>query len=311
MIPDVERYCGCLMGLAVGDALGTTVEFRSPGTFKPLEDIVGGGPFHLEPGQWTDDTSMALCLAESLITCQDFNPVDQLQRYLRWYREGHLSSNGYCFDIGNTVRDALLRFEKTGEPYCGSTNPHTAGNGSIMRLAPVAMFYAHQPDLLLQRAADSSRTTHGATAAVDACRYLAALLCGALNGVEKEILLSKCYCPVPDYWEREPLVAEIGEVASGSFNYRQPPEIKGSGYVVRSLEAALWAFTQTQSFRDGCLLAANLGDDADTTAAVFGQLAGAYYGLQAIPVAWRGKIAYRSMIEGMATDLFDRSKDSG
>ena len=118
----IERYRGCLLGLAAGDALGTTLEFQPPGSFKPVEDIVGGGPFNLAPGQWTDDTSMALCLTESLIECQEFNPTDQMNRYIRWYRQGHLSSTGMCFDIGNTVRSALERFERTGEPNSGSTD---------------------------------------------------------------------------------------------------------------------------------------------------------------------------------------------
>ena len=126
-----DRFRGCLLGLAVGNAVGTTLEFKPPGSFKPISDMVGGGPFRLKPGEWTDDTSMALCLAESLIAKQCFDPSDQLQRYLKWYREGHLSSNGRCFDIGNTVRHALTRFEKTGEPYSGSTDHSSAGNGSL------------------------------------------------------------------------------------------------------------------------------------------------------------------------------------
>ena len=133
----IDRYLGAMLGLAAGDALGTTLEFKPPGSFDPIDDMIGGGPFDLEPGQWTDDTSMALCLAESLIERRAFDPVDQLERYTRWYRTGHLSSNGRCFDIGNTVRDALDRFSRTRQPFCGSTSPRAAGNGSIMRLAPV------------------------------------------------------------------------------------------------------------------------------------------------------------------------------
>ena len=123
-----------MIGLAVGDAVGTTVEFKAPGTFAPVSDMVGGGPFGLRPGQWTDDTSMALCLAESLIECGGFDARDQMERYVRWWREGHLSSTGKCFDIGNTTRAALSRFEKTGDPFAGSTEPNVAGNGSLMRL---------------------------------------------------------------------------------------------------------------------------------------------------------------------------------
>src|SRR5262249_24847002 len=155
-------YRGCLLGLAAGDALGTTLEFRSPGSFTPIQDIVGGGPFGLAAGQWTDDTSMALCLAESLIECHGFDPVDPLKRYVRWYRQGHLSSTGHCFDIVNTTRSALRRFEQSGDPYCGPTDSWSAGNGSIMRLAPVPLFFAATPHEAVTRAAESSRTTHGA-----------------------------------------------------------------------------------------------------------------------------------------------------
>jgi ADP-ribosyl-[dinitrogen reductase] hydrolase len=126
-----------MMGLAAGDALGTTVEFKAPGSFFPLTDMVGGGPFALEPGEWTDDTSMALCLADSLIQKQGFDPRDQMERYFRWYREGYMSSNGRSFDIGNTTRTALEKFEATADPFSGPTGPRAAGNGSIMRLAPV------------------------------------------------------------------------------------------------------------------------------------------------------------------------------
>jgi len=134
-----ERYRGAMLGLAVGDALGTTLEFSPPGSFTPIDDIIGGGPFRLAPGAWTDDTSMALCLAESLSECGGFDAADQMRRYVRWYREGHMSSTGGCFDIGNTTRAALQRFEDTGDPWCGSKDPRTAGNGSIMRLAPVVL----------------------------------------------------------------------------------------------------------------------------------------------------------------------------
>jgi ADP-ribosyl-[dinitrogen reductase] hydrolase len=111
-----NKIRGSLIGLAVGDALGVPLEFTSPGQFEPIEDMIGGGSFNLNPGEWTDDTSMALCLAESLIEKKGFDPVDQLERYVRWYREGHLSVNGRCFDIGNTTRDALELFEETHQP---------------------------------------------------------------------------------------------------------------------------------------------------------------------------------------------------
>ena len=189
-----DRFRGCLLGLAVGDALGTTLEFKPPGSFEPIDDMVGGGPFRLLPGQWTDDTSMALCLATSLVECGGFDAADQMQRYVRWWREGYLSSTGSCFDIGNTVSAALSRFLRDGDPYAGSTDPYSAGNGSLMRLAPVPMYFAGHAAKAIAMAADSSRTTHRAPEAVDACRYFAGLLIRALQGVDKETLLSPGYC---------------------------------------------------------------------------------------------------------------------
>lgn len=307
----IERYRGGLLGLAAGDAVGTTLEFKPPGSFVPISDMVGGGPFRLVPGQWTDDTSMALCLAESLIECRGMDLVNQLARYVRWYREGYLSSTGHCFDIGNTVREALLRFERTRAPYCGSTDPMTAGNGSIMRLAPVSLAYAQRPREAMEKCAESSRTTHGAVAAVDACRYLGGLLVGAVSGASKEELLSERYSPVPRYWAQSPLVPEIDEIARGSFKRRQPPKIQGTGYVVRSLEAALWAFYRGDSFREGCLLAVNLGDDADTTGAIYGQLAGVFYGERGIPESWRSRLAQCRLIESFAEQLLALSENLG
>ncbi|MCC3427537.1 MAG: ADP-ribosylglycohydrolase family protein [Microcoleus sp. PH2017_01_SCD_O_A] len=299
----IERYRGSLIGLAVGDALGTTLEFCRPGTFEPINDMIGGGPFRLQPGQWTDDTSMALCLAESLIEKKGFDPVHQLETYLKWRRDGHLSSTGKCFDIGNTVQQALWHFQDTKKPYCGSTDSWAAGNGSIMRLAPIPLFYAKNPLEVIDKSGESSRTTHGAATCVDACRYFGTLIAGAVNGVSKEVLLSERYCPIAEYWAAHPLVAEIDEIAAGSFKRRQPPEIKGTGYVVKSLEAALWAFYNSSSFAEGCLLAVNLGDDADTTGAVYGQLAGAFYGESAIPQKWLSQLAHSSLIASFAEQL--------
>lgn len=292
-----DKARGTLLGLAVGDALGAALEFKPPGTFQPISDMVGGGPWGLEPGQWTDDTSMALCLAGSLIERGDFDPKDQMERYLRWYRHGHLSSTGVCFDIGNTTARALRRFEQTGEPYAGPTEPESAGNGSIMRLAPVPVFYYARGDLhaAVERAGDSSRTTHGAAACIDACRYLAYLIVGALSGKPKEELLS----PPP----LEFSTAEVRAVAEGSFKRRQPPDIRGSGYVVECPEAALWAFWHSDDFREGCLRAVNRGDDADTTGAVYDQLAGAYYGAAAIPRSWVERLALKELIVSYADRL--------
>lgn len=298
-----DRYLGCLLGLAAGDALGTTLEFQPPGSSEPIEDMVGGGPFGLEPGQWTDDTSMALCTAESLLACGGFDPEDQLTRFVRWWQEGYWSSTGECFDIGNTVRAALAQFRETGEPYPGPTGEHRAGNGSLMRLAPVPMYYTDDPARAIEVSARASRTTHGAPQAVDACRYFAGLLVGALEGRPKEELLRPRFCPVEGLYEEEPLDPRVDAVAAGSFQEKEPPQIEGSGYVVRTLEAALWTFDRTESFEEGALAVVNLGDDADTTGAVYGQIAGAHYGRQRLPDRWVEKLARQEEIASMAERL--------
>jgi ADP-ribosyl-[dinitrogen reductase] hydrolase len=290
-----DRFRGCLLGLACGDAVGTTLEFKPRGTFEPITDLVGGGPFGLKPGEWTDDTSMALCLATSLVECNGFDPLDQMERYSRWQTEGYMSSNGVCFDIGNTVADALNRFRTSREPYSGSTHPHTAGNGSLMRLAPVPMFYCSDLDSVARFCGESSRTTHGAREAVDACRWFGTVLAKTLRGESKETVLEGTF--------GLDLAPSILTIAAGSYRIRTREEIKGSGYVVKSLEAALWCFFHTADYRAAILAAANLGDDADTTAAICGQIAGAYYGAGSIPASWLEQLAMRKDITQIADRL--------
>jgi ADP-ribosylglycohydrolase len=266
--------------------------------------MIGGGPFHLRPGEWTDDTSMALCLAESLLECNGFDARDQMQRYVRWWREGSHSSTGHCVDIGNTVRQALTAFERTGDPRSGPTHEMSAGNGSLMRLAPVAMFFSKYSDVdAIAMCGESSVNTHGAPVAVDACRYLGALIAGALSFASKEELLAPRYAEQRGYWDAKPLHPAIAEIADGSFKRKKPPEIRGSGYAAHSLEAALWAFYKSSNFRKGCLMAVNLGEDADTTGAIYGQLAGAYYGAMGIPEKWLARLAKRELLQDYAYRL--------
>ena len=234
-----------------------------------------------------------------MIECGGFDPVDQLERYVRWWRTGHLSSNGRCFDIGIQTRQALASFELNRSPTPASNDPEKAGNGSLMRLAPVPVAYAHEIDAAIDYAGRSTMTTHPAQRPVDSCRFLGALIAAAVTGSAKDELLDA------QFWQWGALHPEIEEVARGSFKRKSPPAIEGSGYVVRCLEAALWALHVADSFREGALLAVNLGDDADTTGAVYGQIAGAIYGDAAIPQDWLAKLAFHDLIGDFADRLTD------
>jgi len=248
---------------------------------------------------------MALCLAVSLLERKGFDPRDQMERYCRWQREGYLSSNGRCFDIGNTVAGALHRYRLTQEPFSGSTDPHTAGNGSLMRLAPIPMYYVEDLTQVIHYAGESSRTTHGAREAVDACRLFGLMVVLALRGEPKEDILFHGHTVTRPADELAPA---IGAIAAGHYQDKQAEQIRGSGYVVASLEAALWCFLHTENFREAILRAANLGDDADTTAAVCGQIAGAYYGVEGIPEDWLAKLAKREFIEHTAIQLYEERR---
>ncbi len=293
-----DRAIGCMVGLAVGDAVGTTVEFKERGRFPPLTDMVGGGPFDLPAGAWTDDTSMSLCLADALLADPNLDQRDLMDRFVRWYRDGENSSTGRCFDIGNATRTALKRFERHGDAVAGSTDPHSAGNGSIMRLAPVAVTWWNDPDRAEMVAVRQGETTHRAPATLDACRLLARLLCAGIAGASRDDLLA------PLDFEADPSIAEI---AAGAWRNKDEPDISSSGYVVHTTEAALWCVCRAHDFRDAILTAANLGEDADTVAAVTGQIAGAVWGLTGIPDDWLERLYDGQRIEALAGQLFDQA----
>ncbi len=289
-----DRFRGALLGLAAGDAVGATLEFCSRGS-AVLTDMVGGGAFGLRPGEWTDDTAMALCLATSLLEKNGFDAEDQMQRYVRWWETGYLSSTGTCFDIGSTVEQALRTYIDTGEYFAGPRGKRSAGNGSIMRLAPVPMFYYPDEEAAIRYSAESSRTTHGAEESIDACRLLGGMLYRALAGrMKEEVLLGDAGFRGAE---------KIAALARGEYAALAADALAGTGYVVKSLEAALWCFHHTDSFAAAVLMAANLGDDADTTAAVCGQLAGAFYGLEGIPAPWREQVARAGEILELADRL--------
>jgi ADP-ribosyl-[dinitrogen reductase] hydrolase len=289
-----DRAIGALLGLATGDAVGTTLEFSPRDTCPPLTDMVGGGPFNLKIGEWTDDTAMALALADSLADRDDLDEQDLLGRFTNWWQWGVYSCTGQCFDIGITTRQALGRWLSTREAHCGSIDPMSAGNGSLMRLAPVAIRFWSDRAKLRDIAARQSKTTNAAPEAVDACIAFAEVLADAIAGLSKpEVLRARA----------EPYRGTIGAIMGGRWRDKERSAIGSSGYVAHSLEAALWCVDRTANFRDAVLMAANLGDDADTTAAITGQLAGALYGASGIPENWVSRIAWLDVIKEKAIDL--------
>ncbi len=297
-----DKFSGTLLGLAIGDALGAQVEFKPRGSFDPVTDMQGGGPHDLEPGYWTDDTSMALCLAESLIE-SDFDLKGQLAKYLKWYQEGYLSSTGECFDIGNNTADSLNHYKMTGE--LPPEKERAAGNGSLMRLAPVPMYCHRDFARAVEYSGQSSLTTHNNIMAIDACRFVGGLIQKFINSKDKSAA----------YKEQEinataailSLDNRVLKAISGALAKESAAKISSDGFVINSLEASLWAFYQGNSFKEALLKAVNLGHDADTIGAITGQLAGAFYGQKAIPEPWIKKLAYREKILSLIEDLFRKA----
>ncbi|CAF4863103.1 unnamed protein product [Rotaria sp. Silwood1] len=315
--PTVLNYVkGSMFGMALGDALGAHVEFR-PRQYLieyPVQDLQEGGTWGLKKGQFTDDTSMALCLASSLICRRDFVPYDQLVRYKWWYRHGYMSSTGQCFDIGSATSQSLREFERRQRLFASEyqipldqldslldlnlinkfdvhcRQVGVADNEALMRLAPVPLFFYRHPIEAVEFSGISGVITHGDQKAYDSCRYYGALIVATLRGETKEhILDDNFYLKHKTWFNNKPLTQEVMNVAEGS--YKKPggyqDGIRGKGYIVSALEAALWAFCYDEnSFEKGVLNAINLGDDTDTTAAIYGQLAGTYYGYDKLPDRW-------------------------
>ncbi|TAE21116.1 MAG: ADP-ribosylglycohydrolase family protein [Candidatus Kapaibacterium sp.] len=306
--PNQRQYQGALLGLAVGDALGAPVKFRTKGAEAPVKDMTDGGPLRVQLGEWTDETATALCLAASLIENNAFDPQDQLDRYSRWRRNGYLSATGQAIDISATMKGALEKFESTGEPYCGGTSREWADNDAISRIAPVPMLWLNSPKEAMEMARESAKTTHGAKDALDAAAYMTGIMIGVLRGDPKDKIVSDFYSPFSDDWDEYSFGDEVAKIVNGSFRKDIPHNIVGDGFAPDTLEAALWAFYRSNDFETGAILAINLGGDSDSTGAVYGQIAGAYYGVQAIPMRWREKIMKRDVIVAIADKLWNLAK---
>jgi ADP-ribosyl-[dinitrogen reductase] hydrolase len=339
--PKIKKIKGSLVGLAIGDALGASVEFRPYAYLKAHEvkDMQGGGTWGLQAGQWTDDTSMALCLAASLIVKGKSDSYDQFERYRRWYRNGYMSSTGKCFDIGKSTREAITMFESCQKSIRRQSTAHnkklddtpsdsmieeqirkdkidlkygtldSAGNGPLMRLGPIPCFFKSYNDVI-NCIDEATQLTHGDQRAIDACRFYAGLIWHAIDGKSKEEILDKNF--YSDHLKIT-LHDDIKVIAEGSYKEKKrgyEDGIRGKGYIVNALEAALWAFYHDEDdFKKGVLMAVNLGDDTDTTAAIYGELAGAMYGFDNIPPSWIDRLYQGKFIMTLAEGLYMMGHD--
>jgi ADP-ribosylglycohydrolase len=294
------RYLGALMGLAVGDALAAATQGRTPGSFAPILEFAGGGPFALPLGAWSDDTAMALCLAESLLERGGFDARDQTQRYGRWLEHGHLSATGRAVGITPSTARALALSKWQRKLFSGSHDPSQLDPEPLARVAPAVMFFYATPQVAVHQACEAARTTCQAPLVLECCRLFAALVWGALAGSSKEDIFE----PGADILDVSRLRPAVAELVAGA----REPRSKGVGSRVdTALQAALWAFRTTDNFRTGALRAANLGGSSDVITAAYGALAGAHYGVDAIPAAWRSALAHQDLIERFADRLLARA----
>jgi ADP-ribosyl-[dinitrogen reductase] hydrolase len=287
-----DRFQGALMGLGVGDALAAHTQFRKPGTFAPVGDLLGGGPFELPRGAWTDDTAMALLVAESLVQKEGFDARDQVDRFVRWQRDGYGSATGQCVGITSNVARSLAQALYKRQPFAGSHDPDQLDKDPLSRVAPVVMYFFGDPKVAVARAAESARITAQAPIVLDCVRLFAAMLHLALAGREKALVLR----PPRESWISPTTRPEVLALYEGAYARREAQEISGGGSILQALEAALWAFHRSASFREGALLAANLGRDSDVVAAAYGQLAGAHHGVSAIPGIWRNSLMKQEVV---------------
>lgn len=276
-----DRFTGALLGLAIGDSVAVATQFRRPGSFQAVGDLLGGGAFDLPRGGWTDDTAMALCLADSLLACESFDPRDQVSRYQRWQQQGWLSATGECLGITASTARALTLAKVRRQPFCGSHDPAQLDPEPLSRVAPVVLFRYGDPSSAVAEAAEAARSTCQAPGVLEACRALARGLHAALSGENREAVL------------RALATAGVPSARGAA----------GNGTAAGALAQACEALQTTESFREAVLRAANYGGNSDVVAAVCGQLAGALYGVGAIPSSWRNALLQRDLIESYADRL--------
>ncbi|NEP44594.1 MAG: ADP-ribosylglycohydrolase family protein, partial [Okeania sp. SIO2H7] len=297
-----------LMGVCVGDALGVPVEFsrREERIKNPVTTMTGYGTYNQQPGTWSDDSSLTLCLAEAL--CEGFDLGAIARNYVRWYDEDYWTARGEVFDVGGTTSQAIFRIKQGILPVeAGGRGEFDNGNGSLMRILPLAFCYqtVDFPELI-QRVHNCSCITHGHLRSQIACGIYISIAVCLLEGLELKaaylegIERIKVIYSTPKYASEKLMFSRIleGEIDSFSAN-----EISSDTYVLHSLEAALWCLLTASSYGETVLKAVNLGGDTDTTGAIAGGLAGVYYGIDNIPSEWIEVLARKDDIAELARRL--------
>lgn len=270
-------------------------------------------------GEWTDDTAMTLLLAESLVRCGKFDIEDQLENYEKWNQTGYMGLKPRPVGIGQQTSAMLRLYQKykagelqTKPREIDMSGEQMDGNGSLMRIAPIALFFAKDPKLMLHYAAESSISTHNTQICKDACGYYTGLIRGAMHGVSKQELLQPYYAPVENYWqEKWGIAPALQAIVEGRYKTKTAEDLDTRGYVVNAFEVALWGFYNSSSFKDGMEMVVNLWWDADTNACIYGFLAGAYYGWEEIPENWLEGLMDRDRIQEMADLLYNAMLSQG
>ncbi len=305
-----DQILGGILGLAVGDALGVPVEFKSRESLRrnPVTDMIGRGTHNQPPGTWSDDTSLTLCLLESL-TSRTVDYADIMKRFLSWIDEGKYTAHDEVFDVGIATRKALQRFKNGAEPIqCGGKSEYDNGNGSMMRILPLA-FYLHTIDeKSVDVIHDVSSLTHAHRRSHIACGIYLMIAESLLEALDLKIAIDSGLEKAEEYYGNKKEYAEdlkpYKRLFKNGFERLPEREIKSSGYVVDTLEAALWCLLNTGNYRDCVLKAVNLGEDTDTVAAVAGGLAGMLYRVSGIPKEWLNQLARRDYIEKLCEDFY-------
>ena len=297
-----QRFTGAMLGLAVGEAVAAATHGLVRGEFAPVAGMSGGGPANLPRGAWGDDSAMALCLADSLLSKAAFDPRDQVARYQRWQMQGYLAATGECVGIQPNTARALGAAHWRRQMFAGSHDPRQLDPEPLGRIAPVLLYFHADPALALTRAAEAARTTNQAPLVLAAMRCAALVLQRTLAGLDRSSLLAldRKAIGVPP----GPDAARLEQIVDGRFRSMRDEELHPAGDVLDILECALWTLWRSRDFRDAVLTAANLGGRSDVTGALVGQIAGARFGAAAIPADWLAVLAMRDTIAGFGDRIF-------